>query len=269
LKNAAWVPQGSGLFVHPKDALRDLLPDGFPFDPGSAWLIAIGFGQEIAKKSEDQRQKEVVAKDLGFTDDASLQRAKRFATLPQEEQERILADYQFRQHSELPEHESRNPQRRAEQVQKQAAVAPERISEQRTRAVSVGLDEVKQEAAQYLREQYTNVDDEMICQICKAPLPFKLDDGSYYCEKVEFLEDLKRRHHQNYLSLCPNHGAMFREVNGSRDFLKEMFTATEGPELKVILAQKDVTIYFTKTHIADLKALIEADAKEGTGDDGV
>jgi len=40
----------------------------------------------------------------------------------------------------------------------------------------------------------------MICQVCKAPLPFKLDDGSYYFEKVEFIEELKKRHLENYLA---------------------------------------------------------------------
>jgi len=44
----------------------------------------------------------------------------------------------------------------------------------------------------------------MICQVCKAQLPFKLDDGSWFFEKVEFLPELKKRHYQNYLALCPN-----------------------------------------------------------------
>ena len=65
LRKAAWVPQGNDVFVRPEGALRDLLPNGLPFDPGSAWLKAIGFGQEVAKKSEEQRKKEVVAKELG------------------------------------------------------------------------------------------------------------------------------------------------------------------------------------------------------------
>jgi hypothetical protein len=47
--------------------------------------------------------------------------------------------------------------------------------------------EVKEQAGQYLQEQYTNSDGDIICQVCKAPMPFKLDDGSDYFEKVEFL----------------------------------------------------------------------------------
>lgn len=238
-----------------------MLPEGFPFDPGWRWLKAIRFGQEVAQKSEEQRQKQAIAKEFGFVDNESLERAQRFTALPRVEQERILAEFQNKPRSILPEHEPKNPERRAAQVGKEAAAAPERISEQRPRAVSIGREDVKQEAEQYLREQYTN-DGEMICQACKLPLPFKLDDGSYYCEKVEFLAELNRRHYQNYLSLCPNHGAMFREANGSRESLQASFSSLEGPELKVVLARTETTLYFTKTHIADLKTVIQVDGKE-------
>jgi hypothetical protein len=269
LRSAEWVPQAGSSFARPAEASRDSLPDGFPFDPGWTWLKAIHFGEELAQKSEVQRQKQDAAKTFGFSDAQSLERAQQFATLPVTEQQRILAEFQGRQHSELPEHEPKDPARRADQVGRQAAGAPERITEPRKRAVSVGREEVKQEAEQYLRGQYTNAEREMICQVCKAPLPFKLDDGSYYCEKVEFLglEYLKRRYHQNYLSLCPNHGAMFREANGSRDSLKAMLADMRGQELKVVLAQTDKTIYFTKTHIADLKTVIEVDQQLGAEDD--
>ena len=100
----------------------------------------------------------------------------------------------------------------------------------------------------------------MFCQVCKAPLPFKLDDGSDYFEKVEFLPDLKKRHYQNYLALCPNHAAMFQHANGSAELMRDSFVDLAGNELDVVLAQKDTTIYFTKTHIADLKAVIETDS---------
>ncbi len=259
LKRAAWIPQGANLFVRPKDALRELLPEGFPYDPGSEWLKATGFGQEAVKKSEEQRQKEVHAKDAGFADNASFERAKRFAALPQEEQERILADLERKPVAELPDHEPTNPERRAKGVSEKAADAPDRRTEERTRSVSIALDQVKQEAAQYLSQQYTNADGEMICQVCKAALPFKLDDGSEYFEKTEFLTELKKRHYQNYLALCPNHGAMFQHANGSVATMQSLFVNLASNDLEIVLAQKDVTIYFTKTHIADLKEVIKVD----------
>ena len=263
LKNAAWVPQGAdGPFVRPKDASRDLLPDGFPFDPGSAWLKAIGFGDEIAKRTERQREKETIAKELGFIDATSLDRARRFAALSPERQDRILARWERTPETELPDHESANPRRRAKRVGTDAGDAPERRTEERTRSVSISRDEVKQEAAQYLAQQYTNADGELICQVCKAPMPFRLDDGTDYFEKVEFLPELTRRHYQNYLALCPNHSAMFQYANGSTDSMRSTLEQLNGNNFQIVLAQKDDTIYFTKTHVADLREIVKVDGEE-------
>lgn len=259
LREAAWVPQSNESFVRPAEASRNLLPEGFPFDQGWKWLKSVHFGEDVSKKSEENRHKLAIAAELGFGDDMTLERAKRFVALPQEEQERILAEQERREPTELPEHEPTNPDRRSGRVAAEAVDAQERLTEERKRSVSIGREAVKQEAAQYLRMQYTNGDDEMICQVCKAPLPFKLDDGSNYFEKVEFLPELKKRHYQNYLALCPNHAAMYQHANGSLELMREMFVEVTGNEIEVVLAQKDASIYFTKTHIADLKSVIAVD----------
>jgi hypothetical protein len=257
LKEQAWIPQTDGRFVRPVEANRDLLPSGFPFDPGWKWLAALGFGQQLAKKSEEEMQRRALAKRLGFGDDATLDRAKRFAALPAEEQRRILAEREAP--AELPDQEPANPARRAERVAAQAAAAPNRTTEERARSVAVNRDAVKQEAGQYLRHQYTNNDGEMICQVCKNRLPFRLDDGTDYFERVEFLPTLQRHHKENYLALCPNHAAMFQHANGSTEGLLELVLNLTGNALSVVLAQEETTIYFTKTHLADLKVIIVAD----------
>ena len=41
--------------------------------------------------------------------------------------------------------------------------------------------------------------------------------------------------------------------------MHEMFGELSGNELEVVLAQENTTIYFTKTHIADLRKIIEVD----------
>lgn len=259
LRAANWVPQGDSDFVRPADASRELLPEGFPFDPGWAWLKAIHFGLEATRQSEQARQKEVVAQSLGFSDVDTLERARRFAALPSAEQETILAAIEKRTSNEMPDRESGNPQRRAQNVRDQAMTAPQKESEPRTRSVSAGREGVKEEAAQYLRQHYTNSDGEMICQICKGPLPFKLDNGTEFFETVEFLPELKKRYYQNYLALCPNHSAMFQLANGSSKMMSGNLEKLVGNELEVILAQQNLTIYFSKTHVADLKVVIDAD----------
>jgi len=266
LRVATWVPQGNDSFVRPVEASRDLLPEGFPFDAGWPWLKAIQFGEQEEQRVEEDKKKQNTAKEMGFRDSETLERAQQFAALPPADQERILAEFKSKRNVELPEHEPQNPVLRAARVAKEASNAPKKIAEERVRSVSIDLEKVKQQAAEYLREQYTT-DGEMICQICKSVLPFKLDDGRHYFEKVEFLEDLKNRYYQNYVALCPNHSAMFQHANGSRNQLKELFVRMADQRLEVFLAQESATIYFTKMHIADLRQVVEVDGTRTAGND--
>jgi hypothetical protein len=151
-------------------------------------------------------------------------------------------------------------------VREQALKAPDKQSEIRERSVSIGREDVKEQADTYLREHYRNADGEVTCQICKGPLPFKLD-GREYFEVVEFLPELTKRHHQNYLALCPNHSVMFQHGNGSRATMRAAFQALTDNELAVLLADQDLTVYFSKTHIIDLKAVLDAEDSLPAGPD--
>ena len=263
LQEFSWVPQGGELFLRPPEASRELLPEGFPFDSGWPWLKAIRFGEKVAKKSEDYRQKQAMAKELGFPDKKSLEAGQWFAALPPEQQKKIQDDNERRQQIEMPNHEPpNNPERRAERIREEAIKAPERRTEVRNRSVSIHRDLVKGKAAQYLREQYTNNDGEMICQVCKGRLPFHLDDGTIYFEKIEFLRELKKHHYQNYLALCPNHAAMFQYANGSLELMQKGFVDLTENQLMVVLARKKKSIYFTGKHIADLKKVIESESQQ-------
>jgi len=266
LRNFAWVPQGEAEFVKPALARSELLPEGFTFDAGWPWLKAIDFGKNIEAQSaaaqaqaaavaDREKSQNEAAKALGF-DDAET--ARKVAEIPADELNRIYADWEHRKNFQLPENEPKNPERRALKVSALAANAPGKVSEHRTRSVSVGIGSVKQEAEQYLRQQYTNPDGEMICQICSKPLPFRLTDGRHYVEKVEFFDDAEKRHFQNYLALCPNHAAMFQYALGSGDVIREMFLVCDDGNLEIILAGRDASIYFTMTHLADLKAIMES-----------
>lgn len=116
-------------------------------------------------------------------------------------------------------------------------------------------------AEDYLRQHYRNPDGEMTCQICKGPLPFKPNDSTEFFEVVEFLPNLRKRHVQNYLALCPNHSAMYRHANGSSEIICEMVENLSGNELEVTLGQKDRTIYLSKHHVIDIKAVLAAEAQ--------
>lgn len=272
LKKTLWIPQGSNSFVRLAEARPELLPAGFLFNEEYAWLTVIGFGEEstgdanhaeINETPLQDHERQEAAKILGFDNEEAVAEAHWFARLPQEERQRIKKEIEKQSQIELPENEPINPNRRASRVANQASDAPERNTEKRIRSVSVGREAVKKETYPYLTQQYTNGNGEMICQVCKTELPFKLADGSYYFEAVEFLPDLKKRHYQNYLTLCPNHAAMFRHANGSADLMLDMLMDLTESHLDVILAEADTTIYFTKTHLADLKVIVTADREGG------
>lgn len=258
LRDSKWVPQENGTFVRPAEALRDFLPKDFPFDPGWSWLAAIHFGEETEKGIEQQRRSLEMALEIGFSDEDALRDAKQFAGLPPNIRQKILAEQEG--FVDLSKGEEKNRKRRAELVRKDARQAPKRDTEKRVRSVSIHHDIIKKEKTDpYLRELYTYDDGVTICQICKYRLPFKLDNGNYFFEKVEFLRDLEKEHYQNYLILCPNHAAMFKFANSSEDELKAGFLSLNGNELIIILAGQPVVIHFEKTHIEDIRIAIEED----------
>ncbi|MFC2966850.1 sacsin N-terminal ATP-binding-like domain-containing protein [Acidimangrovimonas pyrenivorans] len=271
LRDTAWVPQGD-TFVKPSAARAGLLPEGFSFDAGSPWIKAIDFGGDVARESEEARaqaaaaqarktRRQAAAAELGFENPDDLEWLSELSELSESERLEIREEMRRRKTvPDLPENEPSNPERRDARVREIAKDAQGRETEKRSRSISIGQGAVKEEAKQYLQHQYTG-DEGLFCQVCEKPMPFVLDDGSPYFEAVEFLQEkeLKKRHHQNYLALCPNHAAMFRHANGSKDIMKAMLLDLDDARLEVILAQADCTIYFTKTHLADLKSAIHAE----------
>lgn len=282
LRAASWVPQKGGKFVRPAKARSEDLPEGFTFDVGWSWIKAIKFGSEVISEEvaarvqaislqEAARKREATAKELGFPDAETAERLKKYVTIPEAELSQFYEDWERRRLIELPENEPSNPDRRSARVIADAIIAPERRTEQKMRSVSVGRDAVKGEAEPYLKQQYAK-DSDIFCQICDEPLPFKLDDGEYYIEKTELLDCLKRRHYQNYLCLCPNHAAMWKHANGSKQSLRAVLAALESNRLAVVLGQKDDSVYFTRTHLLDIQALIRAeddDIAAIEGDEGL
>lgn len=263
LKKAAWIPQDDGAFVKPADARADKLPAGFPYDVGRQWLKAIGFGSEAEKRTEEARKRKTTAAELGFQDLDELVDGQWFAQLPVEERRRLRETLERDATNELPDHQPANPDRRGQKVREQAEADPDKGSEKRLRSVQTGTSETRERAEQYLRRQYTNFDGEMICQACREPLPFKLDDGRYYVEKIELVRSLQKRHHQNYLALCPNHAAMFQHAHGTEDLIADLLKECNEDELEIVLAGEDASVYFTQTHLFDVKAILSSENEDG------
>lgn len=256
LRDCKWLPQQDGRFVSPADADYRLFPDDFEYAPGWTWLADLCFGENIAKKTEEYRKKREFASELGFNDIDSLNDAKWFAQLDPDAREQLKNDYLSRSVVELPEQSPPNPERRTSKVRDLASEAPLDEKEIRQRSVSLVNAETKKEVRPYLRDQYTNADGVMICQICQAALPFQLPNGEPYFETVSFLPADGRLHFQNYLALCPNHAAMFKHVNESKEALRPSFETFDGARFPIVLGGKQLTIYVTDTHRTDIKAVL-------------
>ncbi len=280
LSSRKWIPQeidGDRIeFVVPTAASRIKLPPGFHYDAGYDWLREIGFGdkrkqdtesdnQEAARNEELRQQRRDAANRLGFPPDTGellAELAKSFPTADALKQ--ALKQFVAAQLCSLPVNSPLNPERRRTLVAHDAGSAPERVSEQRRRAVSVGLSLVKEEAKEYLRRQYTNKDGVMTCQICgqKSNLfKYQPQDGpeTYHFVAREFLgeNEEQRRQYQNYLALCPNHAAMFKHANNSKHNLRRLFDNMPGLTLEIVLAKNPMTVTFTDTHWHDLRAILD------------
>ena len=254
LREVAWVPQEENQFVRPAEASWNLLPDGFLYERGLPWLSAIQFGA----KTELDKPTQAVRKALGFNDEAALADAQKFARLPKSIRRKLLEENL--ESADLPQRKPSNPSEREQKTREEAQIAPERITEIRPTSISVNRDQIKREStAPYLRDQYTNDYGVTICQVCQDSLPFKLSDGKYFFEAVEFFRNLKKHYYQNYLALCPNHAAMFKYANGSEKEMKDRFKALDDKGMKLILAGKSASLYFTKIHAKDLKGIIDVD----------
>ncbi len=281
LKDAAWVPQTDettkdGIrFVRAAEALSERLPSGFPYDPGWDWLNAIDFGwQSEAQRAQRSEMRERLsgsgmpgAYDMS---DEEVERYLKFRQFPPEEQDRLLRiaeaesgsrrDNGERPDFDMPTSEPGDPDLRARRVRNEAHESPTRSSEMRERSVDLEYEECRKLAREDLRRWYTNDDDIMICQLCQDELPFRLPDGEYFFVSICFLEELAKvkSYRPNFLALCPNHAAMFQNAeNPSVDQMMSRFLSMEDCTFEITLASQPLELYFIKTHIQDLRAVIE------------
>lgn len=253
LRATAWVPQGDGIFACPPEAIRDLLPEGFPFDPGWQWLKAICFGEEAVKKSEVYRQKQSSAQALGFE---SADHASKWAELDKlgVSPDDVLAKYKKR---DLPDKESPNPERRSGKIADETRSAQEKSRETRERTVDPEYSEAQGDARTYLKYQYTNVDGVMFCQLCRAPQPVMLN-GVPHFEAVTCVGDINAHYEQNNLALCPNHAAMYKNSSLTPDAVQHSILESECQEIPLNLAGNQVELYFTQQHLGDLRTVLAA-----------
>ena len=154
--------------------------------------------------------------------------------------------------------------RRQEKLIEQIADAPEKKYDKRDRSVRITRGSVAPDLR--LRNQYTNEDGQMVCQICKEEMPFRKRDGEYYFEAVEALSKnfFPREHEAQFLALCPLCAAMYREFvkldEGAMNDLNRALKDSGEPEVSLKLGELETSIRFVESHFSDVKTILE----EGT-----
>lgn len=264
LMAAEWVPQENGSLVRPSAATRDLLPAGFPFDPGSAWLKAVEFGQDSVATSQLHQQREADARKMGFGSAEEAEKWKMIRDLGISPDE-ILANIDRNKRVAKPEQSVPNPSRRKKGVLDDAEDAPDVESVRRERSIQQGVSEVTGRAKAYLRAKYLNSDERLVCQCCHDEMPFKLPSGDHYFEAIQCIADYatEARHYQNRLALCPTCAAMYqhaREIDDAelRRRIIDLAADDQVPavDIPLRLAGRDVALYFVGTQWFDLKVLL-------------
>ena len=55
---------------------------------------------------------------------------------------------------------------------------------------------------------------------------------------------------------------MIMHANASKDEMNDRFLTLDGRDLELTLADRPVTVYFTDTHIEDLRVVIEVEGRD-------
>ncbi|MFC2008404.1 hypothetical protein ACFLT0_01780, partial [Chloroflexota bacterium] len=264
LKKYNWIPDRSGDFHTPAKIPKGILPDGFIYDDRNGWLSAIGFGSEAQEIVKENEEKQKHAQALGIKNLESLEFIKEIDENPNllviirsvidSEKNKVL----------FPTRQPQNPERREEKMTKDIQDAPEKKYGPRERNIRISSSVDKDT---YLRQSYTNDEEQLVCQICKREMPFRKRDGQYYFEAVEAFTDQVIEHEALYLALCPLCAAMYKEfikrdVSVMNSFKTSLITS-EQSEVPILLGESQTTVRFVATHYLDIKAVIrEADENQ-------
>lgn len=252
LADNPWLPDRSGAFHKPGELALHDLPPGFKSDRELAKRLSMTL-DEVAE----------LAAQIGLgTQEIDI--LKILPELPPEDRDEIFESIRARSVRPakpiFPERPSADPERRRKRTQEETDGSPRKTFEPRPRSVRTSISEGDKD--EYLKIQYTNEDEQLVCQICKGMMPFRKRNGEFYFESVEIANDYSKEHESYYLALCPVCSAMYREYvkrdeGALKNYLDLMDSIDETAELEipVVLHNSHTTVRFTEQHIIDIKAI--------------
>ena len=161
---------------------------------------------------------------------------------------------------EFPTRPAPNPERRAGRATVDAAEESARTYEGQLR--SVRTSEPAQDPTTWLREAYTNLSIQMVCQVCEQEMPFRKRDGQYYFEAVEALNTLSRENRALFLALCPVCAAKYKEFvkrdPDAVELVRGVLASATEPIVALTLGPERVTLRFVDSHFIELQEVLQA-----------
>lgn len=280
LKKLCWILDKDGNRNCPEDMTFERLPDGWtiPEDGyNNPVLKAIGFGESETERIEEEKRKNEFAQKAGFKDNQQMEFLAQWAKQAEENGLDIQEIFKKsirseRQKPTLPCSETKNAHNRLIKREEEFSTSQNQQYEIKERSIRITNSDIKETTTVYLKNEYTNEDDIMICQFCQNELPFKKKNGSYHFESVQIFSKMEREYPYQYLALCPNCAAEYIEwVRNNEPILNELRNVIKNIDISTNLASKKIEVsfnnrtkelYFTGKHFTDLKAIFLSDKKD-------
>ena len=135
------------------------------------------------------------------------------------------------------------------------------------RSRSVRTSKPDLDARNWLTNQYSNEDQQVICQMCEQEMPFKTREGNYYFEAVEMFPDAGIEFHELFLALCPLCAAKYKElVKRDKEVVaalrQSLLCGNDTNKVSLNIQQIPNTIRFVDAHLFDLKIIVKDELKK-------
>ena len=259
-----WLPNTQGHFHNIKELSLAELPEGFSRDRRLAEVL----GMEIPEDDPF----DIFAREIGLPAEILRELKNNPDLVPDilagikkiiDKANRISSKNQLDIHEftdpEFPMFSIPDPERRERVVSSDIHEAPEKTFEKKERSVRTSGRSVNKET--YLKNFYTNSNNEMVCQLCKKIMPFKKRNGEYYFEAVElFTKELITKESESlYLALCPICSAKYKEyIKLDSSKIHTMVKQIQSSEIEEIAIETDrpETLKFNPPHYLDIRTIV-------------
>jgi hypothetical protein len=161
----------------------------------------------------------------------------------------------------FPDKSVADPERRKTKLDEELKNLPKKEYDRRMRSDRVTAATKYTRA--WLKVNYTNDDEQMVCQICESEMPFKKRDGDYYFEAVEAFtnEYFTTEHEAQFLALCPECASRYKEFVKRNDAtiqaIINQLMGSNSLAVPLKLGELDTNLRFVERHWLAIKEILK------------